>query len=131
MPQSFTGYLGVDARSEEVGGGDVVAEAQELERAIEVAASAVETGRDEVRLDAGVIDPHQFDRLAAPIENKTAEVWLKKFTDNGVEVVRKMSWDATKNTGSWAVATPTEAENGVFYDSWDDYHKATTNPLAA
>jgi hypothetical protein len=110
--------------------GAEMAELQELERGIVVAESTVETGRDEVRLETGVFDPHQFDRLAAPIENKTAAHWLKKFTDNGVEVVRKMSWDATKSTGSWTVATPTEIENGVFYESADDYRKAT-NPMAA
>jgi hypothetical protein len=58
--------------------GDKIAELKELERAIEAAESAVEAGRDEIRLEAGVIDPHKFDQLAAPIEQKVSAPWLRK-----------------------------------------------------
>src|SRR4029453_12901129 len=40
--------------------GDKIAELRELERAIEAAESAVEAGRNEIRLEAGVFDPHKF-----------------------------------------------------------------------
>jgi hypothetical protein len=50
--------------------GDKIAELKELERAIEAAESAVETGRDEIRLESGIFDPHKFDQLAAPIEQR-------------------------------------------------------------
>jgi hypothetical protein len=104
--------------------GDAVTELQELERAIEVATSAVETGRDEVRIEAGVHDPHAFDQLAAPIEAKQNVPWLQKFNEEGVEVVRRLSWDATKNTGSWTKATPQDFETGIFYKDAEEYRKA-------
>ena len=50
--------------------GDKIDELKELERAIEFAESAVETGRDEIRLEAGVFDPHRFNQLAAPAEER-------------------------------------------------------------
>jgi hypothetical protein len=103
--------------------GDAVAQVQELERAIEYAASAVETGRDEIRLLTGAVDPVQFDSLAAPIENRVAAPWLKKFTEGGTEVVRKMQWDSPKQTGSWTKATPADLDTGVFYANADDYQK--------
>jgi hypothetical protein len=45
--------------------GDKIAELRELERAIEAAESAVEAGRDEIRIEAGIFDPHKFDQLGA------------------------------------------------------------------
>jgi hypothetical protein len=104
--------------------GDAVAQVQQLERAIEYAASAVETGRDEVRLLTGSLDPVQFDSLAAPIEKKVAAPWLKKFTEDGTEVVRTFQWDTTKKSGVWAKATPEDLETGVFYATADDYQRA-------
>jgi hypothetical protein len=105
--------------------GDALAELQELESAIEAAESVVETARDEIRLEAGVMDPHKFDELAAPIEQKTNAPWLKKFSENGKEVIRKMDWDYQKETGSWPLATPADLENGVFCKTWDEYNQVT------
>jgi hypothetical protein len=101
--------------------GDAIDQIRELERAIEVATSAVETGREAVRLDAGVIDAHQFDKLAAPIEQITAAPWLKKEIENGAEVVRRLTWDAAKNTGSWTKATAADLDAGIFYKDRDAY----------
>lgn len=103
--------------------GDAVVEVQELERAIEVTTSAVETGRDEVRTEAGILDPQQFERLAAPNEKKHGAPWLKRGIENGVEIVRKFSWDAAKNTGAWPVATPADIETGVFYETAEAFRK--------
>ena len=58
--------------------GPEIAEIVELEEAIAAAESAVETGRDEVRLEAGVFDERKFNELAAPIEKKSDAPWLKK-----------------------------------------------------
>lgn len=62
----------ITARALEAQYGPDIAEIAELEDAIAVAESAVETGRDEVRLEAGVVDPRQFNELAAPIDAKHA-----------------------------------------------------------
>jgi hypothetical protein len=48
--------------------GAEIADISELEEAIAVAESAVETGRDEVRLETGALDERKFNELAAPIE---------------------------------------------------------------
>ena len=51
--------------------GPDITEIAELEDAIAAAESAVETGRDEVRLEVGVHDEREFNELAAPIEANT------------------------------------------------------------
>jgi hypothetical protein len=105
--------------------GDKIAELKELERAIEAAESAVEAGRDEIRLEAGVFDPHKFDQLAAPIEQKVNAPWLKKFREGGKDVVRKIEIAEGQKTGSAPLATPEDIENGVFADDPETYRKLT------
>jgi hypothetical protein len=96
------------------GGGS---ELKELERAIEAAESAVEAGRDEIRLEAGVFDPHKFDQLAAPVEQKVNAPWLRKRNDkiNVVDLERREE----------RPATPAEIETGVYADDFDAYQKLT------
>jgi hypothetical protein len=105
--------------------GDKIDELKELERAIEVAESAVETGRDEIRLESGIFDPHKFNQLAAPVEAKTNAPWLKKFRENGVDVVRKIEIPEGQKTGSAPLATPEDIQNGVFSDDPETYRKLT------
>lgn len=50
--------------------GPLLDEVRELERGIDVATSAVEIGRDELRLESGLNDPREFDRRAAAFEQK-------------------------------------------------------------
>jgi hypothetical protein len=105
--------------------GGKIAELKELERAIEAAESAVEAGRDEIRLEAGVFDPHKFDQLAAPVEQKVGAPWLKKFREGGVDVVRKIEIPEGQKFGSAPLATPEDIENGVFADDPETYRKLT------
>jgi hypothetical protein len=105
--------------------GDKIAELKELERAIEAAESAVEAGRDEVRLEAGVFDPHKFNELAAPVEAKANAPWLKKFREGGAEVIRKIVIPEGQKTGSAPLATPEDIERGVFADDAETYRKLT------
>ena len=105
--------------------GDKIDELKELERAIEVAESAVETGRDEIRLESGIFDPHKFNQLAAPVEAKTNAPWLKKFRENGVDVVRKIDIPEGQKTGSAPLATQEDIQNGVFADDPETYRKLT------
>jgi hypothetical protein len=65
-------------RAREAQHGTKLAELKELERAIEVAESAVEAGRDEVRLEAGLFDLGRFNQLAAPVEQKASAPWLRQ-----------------------------------------------------
>ena len=85
----------------------------------------VEAGREEVRLETGVFDPHKFNELAAPVEAKANAPWLKKFRENGVDVVRKIDVPEGQKTGLAPLATPEEIENGVFADDREAYRKLT------
>ena len=104
-------------RALEVQHGDKIAELKELERAIEAAESAVEAGRDEVRLEAGIFDPHKFDQLAAPVEQKVNATWLRKRGEqiNVVDLERREE----------RPATPAEIETGVYAEDFDAYQKLT------
>ena len=95
--------------------GEILSELRELERAIEAAESAVEAGRDEIRLEAGVFDPHKFDQLAAPVEQKVSAPWLRKRNDkiNVVDLERREE----------RPATPAEIETGVYAEDFDAYQK--------
>ena len=50
--------------------GSALVDVAELEEAIAAAESAVEIGRDELRLEAGALPTAEFDALAAPYEAK-------------------------------------------------------------
>jgi hypothetical protein len=96
--------------------GPEVAEIAELEEAIAAAESAVETGRDEVRLEAG-IDERKFNEMAAPIEAKHDAPWLRKATRDGVETIIVV--DLEKRVGR--IATPEEIETGIYYRDYEHY----------
>jgi hypothetical protein len=50
---------------------------------------------------------------------------LKKFRENGVDVVRKIDIPEGQKTGWAPLATPEEIERGVFADDPDTYRKLT------
>jgi hypothetical protein len=101
--------------------GDKIAELKELERAIEAAESAVEAGRDEMRLEAGIFDPHKFNQLAAPVEQKVSAPWLRKRNEkiNVVDLDRRVERPATSE----------EIETGVYAENFDAYQKLTTSGI--
>ncbi|MGY4312862.1 hypothetical protein [Bradyrhizobium sp. JR3.5] len=57
--------------------GSLIDEIEELASAIDVAASAVEAGRDSARIDTG-LTAEQFEVAAAPIEAKELVPWLRR-----------------------------------------------------
>jgi hypothetical protein len=60
-------------------------------------------------------DPHEFDQLAAPIEQKVSAPWLRKRNDkiNVVDLERREE----------RPATPAEIETGVYAKDFDGYQK--------
>jgi hypothetical protein len=127
MPAEFSGVLASDRndlldRALEAQHGNKMTQLRDLEHAIEVAASAVETGRDEVRAEAG-LDERTFNERAAPAEAKARMHYLKKFIEDGHEVVRVFEWAPGGQTGSWRIPTPEQIATGHFYDSMDDYRR--------
>jgi hypothetical protein len=97
--------------------GPQLAEIATLEEAIAAAESAVETARDEVRLEAGALDERKFNELAAPIETKHSAPWLRRRTEGGAEVIRVVDLEQ----GVERPATPAEIEAGLFFKNHDDY----------
>ena len=102
--------------------GNKIAELKELERAIEATESAVEAGRDEIRLESGVFDPRRFDELAAPIEAKANAPWLRKRKFPGEdEQINVVDLDRRVERP----ATPEEIESGVYAENFNHYQKLT------
>ena len=98
--------------------GPEIAEIAELEEAIAAAESAVETGRDEVRLEVGVHDERKFNEMAAPIEAKHDAPWLRRGkSSSGAEEIRVV--DLTE--GVERPATPDEIERGIEYRDYDHF----------
>jgi len=127
MPAEFSGVLQSDRndlldRALEAQHGEKMTQLRDLEYAIEIAESAVETGRDEVRTETG-LDQRSFNERAAPAEAKTKTHYLKKFMEDGHEVVRVFEWAPGGQTGGWRIPTPEQIATGHFYDSMDEYQR--------
>jgi hypothetical protein len=98
--------------------GAEIAEIAELEEAIAIAENAVETGRDEVRLEAGGLEERKFNELAAPMEAKHDPLWLRRHKDiRGGEEIRVVDLDR----GIERLATAAEIERGIYFKNFDDY----------
>ena len=134
-PAELSGVLSADRkllidRALQAQHGDAIDKVLELERAVEIASHAVEAVRGEIARDIGVLDPHQFNQLAAPHERLATAPYLKKFTEEGVEVTRVMHW-TSGNGGIWRKATPEEIAEGIYYPSFEDYRRAQGGEIAA
>jgi hypothetical protein len=123
MPPEFSGVPKsrhdlMRTRALEAQHGPEIAEIAELAEAITAAESAVETGRDEVRLEVGVLNEGEFNEMAAPVEAKHDAPWLKRSKGpNGAEEIRVVDFDR----GVERPATPEEISNGVEYRDYDHF----------
>lgn len=118
MPPGFSGvpperYEWLTQRALAERHGPEIAETAELDEAIAAAESAVETGRDEVRLEVGGIDKQKWDELAAPIEARHAAPWLRR---RGAEV-------HVVDLERRVERPPTDEElaTGIFANTHDEY----------
>jgi hypothetical protein len=103
--------------------GPEITEMADLEEAIAAAESAVETGRDEVRLEVGIHDERKFNEMAAPIEAKYDAPWLRRGkTSTGAEEIRVVDLDR----GVERPATPDEIQHGIFYNDFEHYKEGRT-----
>jgi hypothetical protein len=123
MPPEFSGVPKsrhdlMKTRALEAQHGPEIAEISELEEAIAAAESAVETGRDEVRLEVGVHDERKFNEMTAPVEAKHDAPWLKRSKSaGGAEEIRVVDLDR----GVERPATPDEIERGIEYRDYDHF----------
>jgi hypothetical protein len=129
MPPGFSGvpperYEWLTQRALAARHGPEIAETEELEEAIAAAESAIETGRDEVRLEVGGLSVDEFNMLAAPIEARHAAPWLRRRRGevHCVDLEQRVERTPTQN----------ELDTGIFADTHDEYLKEqTTVPAVA
>jgi hypothetical protein len=129
-------YSGVSAfdcdeiikRQEEALNGPALAEIQELEQAIDIAASAIETCRDEIRKETIKADPKfadddEFNGAVSEVMAQLDAPWLKLHKENGAEILRAFEWDEKTQTGVFRVATQEQIDAGIIADSKNEYEK--------
>jgi hypothetical protein len=100
----------------------------ELERAIEITASAVGESSEAIRHEAVAADPTNADpdvyaARATQAAGAADALWLKKFDEGGVEVVRAAKWNEDGKTGSWAKATEAEISSGLYAESREEFDR--------
>jgi hypothetical protein len=104
-------------------GDEAFAEVAELADGIKIADDIIVAARQEIGFDVGGLA--RLNEAAAPFEKAATAPWLKKFTENGVEVVRRFKIvDNTVGGGRWTPATPQELEDGVFFANAGEYERA-------
>ncbi len=100
----------------------------ELERAIEITASALGETSEEVRrqaiaADPAFADPDVYHAKATQAADADAALWLKRFNENGSEIVRAAKWNEDGKTGAWAKATDDDIANGIFAETRDVFDR--------
>ena len=96
---------------------------ERLETGIAIADDVIAVARQEIAFDVGGLA--RLNAAAEPYERASVAPWLKKFNEDGKEVVRVLRmigngpWD-----GRWLEPTPQELEDGVFYPDGDAYERA-------
>lgn len=96
--------------------GDAMRDVKDLEEAITIAESAIETGRTEIQFEAGYFSRVEFEHDASPHEKNAGVAWLRKSGDQTIVV------DLELNVGR--APTAEELETGVFFENYSDYCRA-------
>jgi hypothetical protein len=99
----------------------------ELERAIEICASALgetseEVRREAIEVDAGFADPDIYAARSKQAAGLSDALWLKKFQEGGLEVIRAMKQNSEGQT-IWATANDDDIANGLLADSRNEFDK--------
>ena len=133
MPAPLSGVLETDRqqlldRALQARHGKELAELRTLEAAIPIVETVVEAGREEIAHEAGVFDLAKFDELAKPYVEKVNAPWLRKFTENGVEVVKTFTPDPSGRSATFQPATEEQIEAGVYFASAEEWRRARGEP---
>ena len=91
--------------------GSLIDDIAELSTAIEMAASAVEAGRDSARADTGMT-AEQFDAAARPIEQRQSVAWLRRRNGESrvVDLERRVEREATADELATGIEATTHDE---------------------
>ncbi|NVN88596.1 MAG: hypothetical protein HXX15_21160 [Rhodopseudomonas sp.] len=111
---------------------DQIEAIQELEEAIEVAASAIDSGREEAHKEAAAADPalrdpDAFHAVASAIEARTPALWIKPHTENGAEVMRWLDWNEESQSGTWRLAEQEHLDRGIVAKTRDEFDQVSQN----
>jgi hypothetical protein len=96
--------------------GPLIDQIEERDAVESEARMILDVARDDLKLHSGMED-RAFADFAKPIENRDSAPWLKRFTENGVEVVRVVDLE---NHGA-RIATEREILDGKFYKDHAEY----------
>jgi hypothetical protein len=111
--------------------GPLLEEMKSEARDIEIARKALDSEYSDIRkeaiaVDPAYADPDRFHASVTQAANLPEPLWLKKFEENGAEVVRALKMAPDGTTGSWAQAAPNEIDNGFFAETREEFEKLKT-----
>ena len=84
--------------------------------------------KEAVAVDPSYADPDRLHARVAEVAALADPVWLKKFNEDGVEVIRAVKWAPDGKSGSWAKATPEEIETGLLAETRDEFDSLRAAP---
>jgi hypothetical protein len=100
-----------------------MAEAAEIEAALEAAEAGLQLAENDLRREFG--NAPAFEKIVAGTRFKP---WLKKYVENGQEVVRKFEWDPDALNGSgsgrWVLASPADITDGEYFPDSAAFYRA-------
>jgi hypothetical protein len=70
--------------------------------------------------DASGLESADFEAVAKPVESKAGAPWLKRYTENGVEVIRVVDFEAPGGPVG-RIATEEEKRDGKYYRDHSEY----------
>jgi hypothetical protein len=94
-----------------------LAEIAALETTIAEANMIADIARNDLQLHSGIDDPRVFNEFVRPIESKANAPWLRRYTEEGKEVIRVIDLE---NHGA-RIATEREILDGKYYKDHAEY----------
>ena len=84
--------------------------------------------KEAVAVDPSYADPDRLHARVAEVAALADPVWIKKFHEDGIEVIRTVKWAPDGKTGSWTKATPEEIETGLLAETRDEFDSLRAAP---
>jgi hypothetical protein len=94
-----------------------LAEIEELEKTVSEANMIADLARNDLKLHSGIEDQRVFEEFIRPVEAKQNAPWLRKYTEEGKEVIRVVDLENHRAR----VATEREILDGKYYENFEQY----------
>jgi hypothetical protein len=95
---------------------DQIAARDDMEKEVAMVVNMV---RGDIQNDSG-LESREFEAFAKPVESKAGAPWLKRYTENGVEVIRVVDFEAPGGPVG-RIATQDEIRDGQFFKDHAEY----------